>query len=319
VAIESQSMTGTARAGGVPSALVLAVESQAGWSANRRFSSSVLSAVEGQLPFYRYFGAGRRAAALGIAAGVLERSVQDWVRTSFHPLYGFLLGLNDPRRVVDCLTAYNSRDMGRAWELERDSVFDEYAGGERSRRLAFKPPCWALSSGRQGSFRLSASRISPDGFDDPRACQIVSLASIEYAVGQAQRRADGMANSPRTLSGVARDLGAERSAAAEAIWIFEREGGMPVESLAGRLGCKKRTLERELQAVGLTAGKLRLAGMVVGASKQLHGAASLTQIAADQGFSDLAHMTRVFKASCGMSPSALRGSPYHGRANSALR
>src|SRR5471030_2609383 len=111
---------------------------------------------------------------------------------------------------------------------------------------------------------------------------------------------------------------AERSAAAEAIWIFEREGGMPVESLAGRLGCKKRTLERELQAVGLTAGKLRLAGMVVGASKQLQGAASLTQIAADQGFSDLAHMTRVFKASCGMSPSALRGSPYHGRANSAL-
>jgi len=306
VFIESQSMSGATRVGVVPSAIVLSVESDAGWMAKSRFAISVLSAIEGELPFHRYLVAGKRAAALGVAAGAIERSAQDWTRATFHPAYGYMLGMDDPRAVVDCMVAYNARDMASAWDQEHVGRFPEYSEGRGNLRWD-DVPCWSLSSAEDGGFRLHANRISPDGFDDPRACQIASLATIQYAADQAQRRAEGMHYAPRTLSSVAFDLGAERSVAAEAVVVFEREGGMDIESLAKRLGCKKRTFERELQAVGLTAGKLRLASMVVGATNQLYSGISLTQIAADQGFADLAHMTRVFKASCGMSPSALRG------------
>ena len=305
--IESQAMKGAASAGVVPSSNVLAIESDAGWTAKSRFSIAVLSAIEGELPFHRYLEAGRRATALGVAAGVIERSAQYSTRTTFHPGYGYMLGMDDPRSVVDCLAAYNSRDMTQACDQEHGGLFAEHGYGKES-LLWDDVPYWALStSGRQEGFRLHARRISPNGLVDPRACQIASLATIQYLVDHAQYRAEGARNAARTLSSAALDLGVERSVAAEAVVVFEREGGMEIESLAKRLGCKKRTLERELQAVGLTAGKLRLASMIVGATNQLHSEASLTQIAADQGFSDLAHMTRAFKASCGMSPSALRG------------
>lgn len=299
-------MTTDANAGSVPRAIVLAIEAEAGWSPETRFASAALSAVEGQLPFHRYFGAGRRAAAIGRGADSIEASMWDWMDTCLHPLDGYLLGLDDPRSVVDCLNAHNARDLGLPWDQERQSVFAEYGEGEKTATWADRPPYWELSSGG-GDFRLYACRISPNGFDDPKACQIASLATIQYAVDHAQRRADERGGEIRTLSSVARHLGAERSAAAEAAWVFEHEGVVSIEALSKRLGCQRRTLERELRAVGLTAGKLRLARMIVGATNQLHSAATLTQIAADQGFSDLAHMTRAFKASCGMAPSALRG------------
>src|SRR5471032_2147953 len=125
-----------------------------------------------------------------------------------------MLGMDDPRRVVDCMTAYNSRDLDSRWDQERDSLFAKH--GDRAQAFCWDDiPWWALSSGAHGEFRLRASRISPDGFDDPRACQIASLATIQYAADQAQRRAKDMDNAPRTLSGAATDLGAERSAAGE--------------------------------------------------------------------------------------------------------
>lgn len=288
----------------MPSALVLAVEAKAGWTAEARFASSILSAIEGPLPFGRYLRAGRLAAIDGVGREALERSAAEWVGTTFQPVYGFLLGLDDPRDVVDCMNAYNSRELGGEWDQERQDLLSEQGGGEFYDEPDM-PPFWALSSGH-GNFRLHARRVASSGFDDPRACQIASLSSIEYAVSQAQRRATGAPAADRTLSRMALHFGVEHGAAAEAAWVFERDGGMPIEDLARRLGCGKRTLERELKRVGLTAGKLRLACMMVGATNQLHSGASLTRIAADQDFADLAHMTRAFKESCGMAPSALR-------------
>ena len=290
--------------GGAPAALVLALESGAGWTGESRFASSVESAIRGHLSFDRYFAAGRRATLRGAGDGAIEEATWDWMETSLHPLHGFLLGLDDPRGVLDCLNAYNVRDLGDSWEGEGSSEPRRRRGGEAE--CDDGPPRWILSSG-SGEFRLYACRVSPDGFDDPVGCQRASLASIQFLAEGARRHRESGAAPPRSLSSIALHLGAERSAAAEAAHVFEREGAMPIEELSKRLGCEKRTLERELQAVGLTAGKLRLASMLVGATSQLHSAATLTQIAADQGFSDLAHMTRAFKASCGMSPSALRG------------
>jgi len=291
---------------GAPEAMVLALESDVGWTAQARFARSVASAIRGHLPFGRYFEAGRRARRLGAAEGAIERATWDWMETSLHPLHGFLRGLDDPRSVVDRLNAFNVRDLGEAWDGEREKHL--VRGGDTGRETGQEtgPPRWALTSG-SGEFRLYACRVSPDGFDDPEGCQAASLASITFLVEAARRRAAGALEGPKTLSGVARELGVERTAAAEAALVFESEGSMSVEDLAKRLGCGKRSLERELQAVGLTAGALRLSSMIVGATASLHSSESLTEISAKHGFADLAHMTRAFKAACGMAPSALRG------------
>lgn len=299
---------------GAPDAIVLALEADAGWTAETRFARSVASAIRGHLPFGRYFEAGRRARRQGAAEGAIERATWDWMESSLHPLHGFLRGLDDPRGVVDRLNAFNVRDLGEAWDGEREKHLALRGGAGPHMGQETGPPRWALTSG-SGEFRLYACRVSPNGFDDPEGCQAASLASITFLVEASRRRAAGALEEPRTLSRVARDLGAERIAAAEAALVFESEGSMSVDDLAKRLGCGKRSLERELQAVGLAAGKIRLACMIVGATADLHTSASLTEIAAKNGFADLSHMTRAFKAACGMSPSALRGaSPTPGRA-----
>jgi chemotaxis regulatin CheY-phosphate phosphatase CheZ len=49
-------------------------------------------------------------------------------------------------------------------------------------------------------------------------------------------------------------------------------------------GCGKRTLERALQAMGITTGMLRLASMIIGATNQLQSDTNLTHIAATRAF-----------------------------------
>lgn len=291
--------------GGAPAMMVLALESSAGWTAEARFVQAVLGAIRAELPYARYFAAGREARRRGMCDGEIARAAIDWMDTTLHPSHMLQLQLDDPHAVLNCMNAYNSRCNDYEWD---DKL--ELYGRRRPERGAppngrRRAPCWILASDR-GDFRLHATRLSPDGIDDPAACQSVSLAAIEYLVGHAQRASQDA--TPRTLSAMARLLGVTHSVAAEAAGVLEREGGMPVEALARQLGCSKRTLERALQAAGTSAGQLRLAAMMVGAANQLTSKRSLTEIAADQGFADLAHMSRAFQASCGMAPSALRAS-----------
>lgn len=111
---------------------------------------------------------------------------------------------------------------------------------------------------------------------------------------------------PPSLLSVARHLGVEHSTAAEVALVFEGEGHVSIVEVAALLGVHQRTLERRLRSVGLTADALRQAARLMRATNRLAQTDSLTTIAADEGFADLAHMTRAFRASCGMPPSLLR-------------
>ena len=88
--------------------------------------------------------------------------------------------------------------------------------------------------------------------------------------------------------------------------VFEAMGHVAVGEVARRLGCHQRTLERRLRQQGLTAEALRLASRLINATRRLGSEESLTTIAIDEGFSDLSHMTRAFRRSCGMAPSLCR-------------
>jgi AraC-like DNA-binding protein len=107
-------------------------------------------------------------------------------------------------------------------------------------------------------------------------------------------------------SEVARYLAVEHAAGAHAAAVFEHEGAIPIPQLARHLGCSQRTLERRLREEGLTAELLRSAVRLLRATERLRHGGSLTEVAVDEGFSDLAHMSRSFQASCGMSPTLLR-------------
>jgi len=110
----------------------------------------------------------------------------------------------------------------------------------------------------------------------------------------------------RRLGAVAAMLGLEGSAAAQLASLFEAQGFLPIGEAAKALGCQLRTLERHLKREGATAEGIRMAVRILRAHQRFMGPESLTTIAHEEGFSDLAHMTRSFRASCGMTPTLLR-------------
>ena len=154
---------------------------------------------------------------------------------------------------------------------------------------------------------MVAIREPVDNTEDPAPCKICSLALLNSTIVEINRnKIIGGAPTPISISNVAGLLGRERSTAGEAALVFESEGYISISHLAQSLGCHQRTLERRLRQEGLTAELLRQAFRLISATNRLRSSDSLTMIAVDEGFSDLAHMTRAFKTSTGMSPSMLR-------------
>ncbi|MDQ2953993.1 MAG: helix-turn-helix domain-containing protein [Pseudomonadota bacterium] len=242
----------------------------------------------------RYIDAGRKAAARGVPPGAIESCANEWAATTFHPVWAHMLGMNDPFEVIDCVNDYNGRlDVPSGDDVE-------------SIKPHFGASCWELSSESKSKFRLRARRLSEPGAEDPWPCQLASFGCIRFAVESAEHRSHQKIHATRTLSGAAAIIGVERTPVAEACSVLEQEGAISVERIAAHLGCTKRTLERSAQAVGLTVGRVRLATMMVEATNRLGSGDSLTTIAMDSGFADLAHMSNAFKVACGMSPSAIR-------------
>lgn len=296
------------RTGGLaPMVQYLAIKSEAGWTPERRLAMAVHSATGGNTPYVEYFAAGRRAVSRGISMDAIEDATREWMRSVFHPVYTYLLELGDRRAVVAGMVAYNNRDLGGEWQAESARFASEFGGAVSSQDYS-SPPYWQLHL-RDSDLQLVANRYCPDGFEDPLACQATSLALINYVVDES-RLTQG-AEDQRCLSSAAVDLGAERSAIAEVAGLFESDRTMRADAVARRIGVGRRTLERELGAAGVSIGRVRLATMVIGAASQMVSGASLTTIAVDNGFSDLAHMSRTFKAFGGLSPNSLRKATRH--------
>ncbi|MEO8152585.1 MAG: helix-turn-helix domain-containing protein [Rhizobacter sp.] len=263
--------------------VVLALEASAGWTPMARFAESILRACQGHLAYQRYLIAGEAREREGATEGVVERLVGDWLATDLNPATQAMRSLRHASNVVWALNSYTqSANVGVRTSIQ---LVDADAAGAP-----------ALAVNRD----LRASPV------DPVLCRAGVVSMMSALVAGAGRHADQGASAQTSITGIAHQLGVQHSAAAEAAAVLENRGGIKVALLARHLGCHPRTLERRLRAEGVTAELLRRATRLLRASARLRTTDSLTVIATDEGFSDLAHMSRSFKAASGMSASLLR-------------
>ena len=276
--------------------VVNALEGKAGWTPMNRFVSAVSHVISGHLPYQRYHAAGRARTAEGAGAGVVERMVNDFLATDVNP--GYLL-LSSFQREADVLVAFNAYNQSAKLGVQTSLGASGYA-----RRLN--------SGSRNSSRNADGNGNGADGAlmahgDDPDSCRQGTLAIVQTMMTTTRLNArlpDGAER--RSLTTTANILGIEASAAAEVALVFESEGHLPIAGVARKLGCHQRTLERRLREASITAEALRQASRLIRATHRLSSRDSLTMIACDEGFSDLAHMTRAFQSSSGMPPSLIR-------------
>lgn len=235
--------------------VVQALEGQSGWTAERRFASAVLHAIDGHVPHARFVAAGMACLRQGVSNATVACRVHDWVAVDVNPL-------------VVWLGSFHSPDSTRA-------AFDAYRAACGGAGGVPVPPL-------------------------PRPC-LAGIEALADAVAGRSRLAP-----LRSVTALAARLQLEGSAAAEVAHVFEREGSMTVAEVASRLGCQRRTLERQLQRMGVSAETIRQACRLLQATVQLGDAGSLTRIAIHAGYADTPHMTRAFRRAAGLPPSVLR-------------
>lgn len=251
-----------------------AMEARRGWSPMQRFASSVRHALNGHLPYQRYYAAGVERKRDGMGEGVLEHLIDEELLIDLNPITQMAKNIQQTTRLIWGFNAYN-----QAVNL-----------GVRSKA--------------QGQALMLAQRHQSVEQDDPALCQhgtYFLLANLLRQVEQNGRR-QAMPEIAR-LSGIARHLGLESSVVYEVSLVLEAEASLQITELAQRLGCHQRTLERRLRKTGMTAEMLKQADRLLRATARMRSESSLTEIAMETGFSDHAHMTRAFKTSCGMPPS----------------
>jgi AraC-like DNA-binding protein len=264
--------------------VVNAMEGRPGWTPLSRFAATVTHVLDGHLPYSRYHAAGRARQNEGAGEGVIERMVREWLATDLNPVVQVVRSLNQTTNVIQGYNAYNaSAQLGvktRVSTLRRRNADDSLVVVKRD---------------------LLSTKV------DPEPCRVGTIVVFDYLLGIVQRNEkEQLSPKPFSLVDIANYLGVAGSAAGDVALVFQSEGGISVPELAKELGCHQRTLARRLRQEGLTAELLRLASRLIRATTLLKSDDSLTTIAADVGFADQAHMTRAFRASCGMTPSMLR-------------
>ncbi len=260
--------------------VVHALEGRAGWTPATRFAATISHLINGHLPYQRYHAAGCARAAQGITEGQIEHAIRDFLVTDLSAGSATMSRLRCPAVLLAGFNAYNA-----------------------SAGIAVRTNLTLPANGASAPLVVRRRRDALAA--DPAPCRAGTLALFADMLALVECNGRGMAPPVKSVSGVAALLGVRSSAAAEVAWIFEREGPMSIADLARALGCHQRTLERKLKAEGVAADTLRQAVRLARASQRLGSADTLTTIAVEEGFSDLAHMTRSFKASAGMQPSML--------------
>lgn len=231
--------------------VVLALEASNDWTPERRFSSAVLHAIDGHLPYSRFIAAGQaRLHDIGSEAKVARR-IREFLKTDVNPL-------------IICMTSLSKPASARA-------AFQAYRDVCGEGAVPMPGPC---------------------------------LSGIEALLASILGRE--RASSPLSLSALAARLGLQNTVAAEVALLFEQEGNMPIAEVAQRLGCQRRTLERQLQRMSLSGEVIRQACRLMLATLQLGSGSTLTRIAIHAGYADTSHMTRAFRRAAGLPPSALR-------------
>jgi AraC-like DNA-binding protein len=261
--------------------VVHALEAGRGWTEDRRFAAAVEHAIQGHLAYSRYHAAGWRRAREGIGEAGVARLVDDFLETDINPAISIISALRHPASALAAYNAYNA-----------------------AADLAVRTSVTLANPASQGIERLAARRSMIVDSDDPHTCRTATLSVMGSVLEHVQSGGRRMYR-PTSLSRLAEFLGRGHGVAADVARAIEDDWLAPVADLPRKLGCQKRTLERRLKEVGLTAQALRRADRMMRATAGLFSGDSATAIAFDCGFSDVAHMSRSFRIACGMTPSML--------------
>ena len=261
--------------------VVRAMEDRAGMDAGTRFALAIRHAVAGHMPHPRYREAAIERRRAGAGAESVERSIADWVSTDLNPLVRSLASLKSPANAIWAYNAYN-----------------------RHARLGVRTSI--ESAGPDGGAARIARRESRVALADPELCAVGTVSALYKVMGIASRnrsRADPRA--PGILD-VGRLLGVEAAASFHVVEAIAGGDSPSLDEVARRLGASRRSLQRRLKEESTSFEAIRGAARIVAATDALRGDASLTEVAWSCGFSDLPHLTRAVKASCGMTPGLLR-------------
>jgi AraC-like DNA-binding protein len=259
-----------------------ALEGAAGLRALDRFNLTVAHALSGHVPFDHCKRAADARAQAGTGAGSIERDVLEWLEADVNPIVNAVRSLSERRQVVSAYNLY--QDAAKLAITTKVNVDALEGNSAQSAVRTFQAAEHEVVASREANFAILG--------------RLMDNAAANSKLGGP--------SALRRLSDAARYLGVESSAAAHACAVFEAEDSITVPELAKRLGCGERSLQRRLREEGASAERLRMAARLIRATEQLRSPMSLTEIAVEEGFSDLAHMTRSFQLSCGMTPSALR-------------
>jgi AraC-like DNA-binding protein len=264
--------------------VVRALEGRAGLSPLRRLWSSIEHAIDGHLPYERYQAAGFARAGEGASSSEIERWVFETLATDLNPAGQIGKVTASVETLVDGYNTYNRRTC-----------------------LGVRTTMSAPGDSREAKREFVYRRDMLSAKVDPEPCRLGSLTVFRSLVSQAANRKSNAARTPTRATEVAKVLGAQHSATAQVAEVFESEGAIDIRRVAARLGCSVRTLERRLRDEGGTAEQVRMACRLVKTQELMAGDLSLTQVAFEAGFSDSAHLSRVFKAATGITPSEYRG------------
>lgn len=265
---------------------VHSLEARSGLTPLARFTLALHHAMSGHLHYSRAFDAARESKRRGTSLGQIEASVAQWVETDLNPMVQTAKCMNSSAEAIRWFNAYN-----RSAPLGIRTTVGERAGSWKD----------------MADISSAATRVRTGLHEDLECSRATAFAILGDLIRRAEAHGRaGLDVVPRTVADVAFFFGVESSAAAEVCAVFEAEGSMRVAHLARHLGASQRSLERKLRTEGVTAESLRSATRLVRATARLKTQESLTTIAVAEGYSDSAHMSRAFQASCGMTPSMLR-------------
>ena len=262
--------------------VVRAMEERAGVDARTRFALAIRHAVAGHLPHRRYREAAAARARAGAGEGSVERSVADWVSTDLNPLVRSISSL---RSHENALWAYNSYNLSAGLGA-RTSV--DFVGPRPS-----------------SSVRL-AKRERLASAEDPELCATGTLVALERALSNVSRNARRSDTRAPGVLEVGRLLGVEQSASFHLAEALAAGGVADLRETARGLGSSPRSLQRRLAEEATSFEAVRAAVRIVAATDMLRGDAPLAEVAWSCGFSDLPHLARAMKASCGMTPGLVR-------------
>lgn len=264
--------------------LVLALESGLHFAPRLFFAQSISHVLDSHLPMARFQAAGRKFEPSCGTEAVLEALARRHIQLDLNPLMQCML-MSETRQ--GALKIHNEHNIRSRWLTIRTEV-----------RLG--PNGSAAMVRREVPYRVEDLAICRDA-------HLAAMGVITSAIPLAsQRPVHAPRRLARTLKHLARDIGLGNSLGAHIAEVFDEAPGTRLAALASALGCHPRTLQRRLREEGFSIDGVRRACMLLKATSLLGEPRTLTQIAHESGYADLAHMSRSFVASCSLPPSVLR-------------